>query len=200
MNIYKTGMSICGFMLMALSIQAQHAILKSFIGVQQDDKVFLRWTIKSGEQCDGVRIFRATDTVNFRQIGEIPGVCGSSINEVSYTFYDENPAPNRTNYYRLEMGNQGFSTYKAVEYLDLNAEGFALLQNPVYDRSKILFKNPNRESYRLEIHSLSGKPVYHMETNGNSFMLNAAKLPRQLLIFRVWKKGTLVFKGKLVVK
>lgn len=195
----KFYIAILLFML-AFSAKGQHAILSKFIGVQQDDRVFLRWTIKSGEQCDGIRIFRSTDTTGFRLIGEIPGVCGSSINEVSYTFFDEAPKPNQINYYRLEMGNQGFSTFKAVEYLLLNDDGFALTTNPVYDRSTLLFENPNRATYRLEVYSLSGRPVYQRKTTDNSFILSAAQLPRQLLIFRVWKNGIMAFKGKVVVR
>ena len=93
------------------SVIAQpHILLQDFSGYQQDSKITLRWTFRSGSLCEGTQIERSADGLTFNKIGEIPGICGNPGSAFTYTFVDSFPNVNTVNYYRLELGNFGFTS------------------------------------------------------------------------------------------
>ena len=114
-------------MYLPISGLAQHPILSDFTGFQQDSYIHLSWTFISGSQCNGTRIYRSNDGEIFQQIGEIPGICGASETPVTYSFTDSVPMPNTANYYRLELGNQGFSTILSIDYFAPAENGYSII-------------------------------------------------------------------------
>ena len=99
------------FSVLASSVVAQkpHPILRSFSAVKQPNGVNLKWVIIGGRQCDGTRVFRADETLQFDLVEHIEGICGSQADDVTYSYFDNSPKSNSYNYYRLEMGLQGFT-------------------------------------------------------------------------------------------
>src|SRR5437870_3891883 len=84
-------------------------LLPVFEAIQVENRVQLNFTISAGNTCNGIQIFRSPDAVNFIEIGDIQGVCGSSDRSESYFFIDQAPLKNKTNYYRLQLGTLGSS-------------------------------------------------------------------------------------------
>ena len=84
------------------------------------------------------------DKINFNQIGEISGICGSKFEKISYSFEHPNPIKNRINYYRLALGGLGFSDTISIEILDFKY-GYQVRPNPMkmaLSKSKELYPNP----------------------------------------------------------
>lgn len=104
--------------LISLILQAQqvHPIVSGFSGINVRNTIRLNWTIIGGNTCNGTLIQRSSDGNTFETIGEIAGICGSPEVDVPYVFIDENPEANQTNYYRLELGSQGFTTPLKVDF------------------------------------------------------------------------------------
>lgn len=102
------------FLLVSLKgISTLHAqqlpYLNTFSATETNGQVYLNWIIASGNTCDGVRVYRSADGIEYNQIGDIGGICGSPYSAVSYEFWDTMPLLNRISYYKLELGNLGFS-------------------------------------------------------------------------------------------
>ena len=65
--------------------------------------VLLAWTIKSGSVCNGIQIYRSTDSLNFVIIENIDGACGDLASSVTYTYTDSEPINNKINYFKFEL-------------------------------------------------------------------------------------------------
>lgn len=199
--MFKNIILICSFFAASFLAYSQEAdiYLENVIAVQQEDNVFLRWTIKAGNTCDGTRIQRSEDGVAFEKIGEIPGVCGSPSQSVTYDFRDTIPLYNKMNYYRLELGILGFSTPVFVEVIRLNDEGYSLNPNPVVDISNLLFDNPDNESHEVCLINMSGEVVYNIVTTSNRVEIERDFLSAGTYIFKILKGNELKARGKLIV-
>lgn len=179
--------------------QEADPFLSGFFAVQQDDGIYLRWTIKAGNTCDGTRIQRFSEGIGYENIGEIPGVCGNPDVSVSYDFTDSNPEKNKTNLYRLEMGILGNSSPVAIEYLVLNDEGFSVQPNPVKGRSRLLFNNPDNVETTLLVADMSGKIVWQSETSNNYFFIDSNFLGSGMYMFTLKNDNSGYTKGKILV-
>jgi hypothetical protein len=185
----------------SIEVLAQEAddFLADFLVTQQDDYVFLRWTIKGGNTCDGTLIKRSFDNTNFDVIGEISGICGSPDLPVTYDFTDSLPGKNRINYYRLELGQYGHTTAKSIEYIILNDEGYSIQPNPVASRSKIVFDNPDGEKIEFCLIDTQGKMVMNMFTTSNHVWIDRQGIPGGMYVFKLRNEQQVLTKGKIVV-
>jgi len=105
----------------SVSVAQNHPILGKFSISENNGDVYLSWSIIAGSSCNGIQIYRSIDSINFSQIGDIPGVCGSVDFTQTYDFTDNNPVKNKVNYYRLELGNQDFSQIVSIEIIDISS-------------------------------------------------------------------------------
>ena len=161
--------------LFALSGKAQpHALLQEFSGFQQDDRLVLRWTFRSGSLCEGTRIERSDNGLMFNQIGEIPGICGNPETSFTYTFIDSFPKPNAINHYRLELGNYGFTSTIAVEFLNTGENGFVVLSSGS-GQTDILFQNKPGRKGKAIIYSSVGKRATEMDFQGKRISLSPGR-------------------------
>src|SRR5687768_12462136 len=96
--------STCLLLLMSITFrQAQGSpILGKFSLSESNGQVALDWQIVAGSTCNGIQIYRSTDAVQYSQIGNIAGICGSITEAVNYFFTDTTPVKNAINYYYLE--------------------------------------------------------------------------------------------------
>jgi len=181
------------------SVKGQDAdpYISDFLAVQQEDAIFLRWTISAGNTCDGTRIQRSVDGIIYEEIGEIPGVCGSPDQSITYDFTDTAPVRNRVNYYRLELGLLGLTSAEAVEFIILNNEGYSIQPNPVFDKSIFLFDNPDGEEHELCLTDMSGKVVMTMLTTSDRFIIDGNLLRAGNYIFKLRKDGVILKTGKI---
>ncbi|PKO97870.1 MAG: hypothetical protein CVU14_09065 [Bacteroidetes bacterium HGW-Bacteroidetes-9] len=183
------------------SFAQDYNILDKFIATESNGKVFLNWVITSGQTCDGINILRSTNNINFIQIGEIPGVCGSSTTPQPYSFVDENPVFNSVNYYYLELGTTGYSEILEVEIIDTRIGGYQIRPNPVIDKAQIYIDNKKSENHELWLYNLSGAHISTLNTNNEYFEFDAANLSSGIYIFAIINLATSsITKGKIVVK
>ncbi len=177
----------------------QTIILDGFVGVAQAKQVQLRWIISAGETCNGTIIERSTDTVHWEFIGDIPGVCGSSSAAVPYNYIDESPAINTINFYRLELGGQGYSAVIGVPFYDYSEKGFVLIPNPASESATIYFSTSATETFTISLYSISGNLVKQSTGSGGSCRLNVSRLAAGTYLFVISRQGKKNVSGKIIV-
>jgi len=173
-------------------------ILDGFIGTAQSSQVQLRWTITSGETCNGTLIERSTDKLNWKLIGEIAGVCGSSASPVSFNFIDSVPIANTINYYRLELGGRGYSNEISIAFYNFSKSNFVVIPNPVSLTATIYFEAKMFESYTFTLYDLNGKIHITTQGEGNSVVLNADKLQIGTYFFIISCPRKPIITGKII--
>lgn len=141
-------------------IHAQSEVLDNFSIDQTNGKVLLRWSIKSGNTCNGIEIYRSTDSITFQEIGDIQGTCGSSNYSVSYEFTDQEPIKNSKSYYRIKLGGNGYSQILSIEVIDVSSNQYLLRPNPITETGRIYFQNSNNSEFIFYVSDLMGNIVY----------------------------------------
>ena len=153
------------------SVSAQNGdVLEYFNASKFNEKVLLTWSITQGNTCNGIKILRSIDSVNFSQISSIEGVCGSTQASVSYDFTDLDPVKNERNYYRLQLGSLGFSWIVSVEVVDLGMNKSLVRPNPLMENSELRFDNEANFEVELKVYSSNGILV-HKETSSGELIL-----------------------------
>ena len=160
------------FLAWALSSAAQHPILNYFNINRINDEIHLSWEVASGSQCDGIQIYRASDSLNFSQVGDISGICGNPDFAQPYSFIDNTPVTNAYNTYKLKLGTQGYSSTVTIHYIQTNESGYSILPHPANEQSVLYFNNPNQEGFTLKIYDISGSLVHTSEWNSNAIPLD----------------------------
>ncbi len=192
----KAVAGIMVFFSLAGFSQEVHPIVKDFFAEQRDENVYLQWTIKEGQTCNDIYIERSENNINFERIGLIAGVCGSSDADVVYNYTDSVPIPNQTNYYRLEMGTQGFTSVITINPHITGKKPFRVLENPVKAQLKIIFDS---DSYKtLTIFDVSGNKLMRTEFSGEKISVDIQDLPSGIYLFN-YTEGNSVNSGKFVV-
>lgn len=183
-----------------ISYAQEALILDGFTGVAQPEQVQLRWTISSGETCNGTFIERSTDNINWIKIGDIPGVCGSSSAPVPYNFIDDSPVSNTVNLYRLELGGQGYSKTISVPYYDYTEKGYVLIPNPVYENTTVYFGTSVSEPFTIAIFNIAGQKVQQDSGTGGSYFINAQSLSAGPYLFVISRQGKKNVSGKMIIR
>lgn len=183
------------------SFAQRNPILDNFSVFENNGKVFLNWTIKSGSTCRGIQIFRSSDNINFKQIGEIIGVCGSISEPITFNFNDEHPEINSFNSYRLELGGNGTSEVLSLEIIDIANGGYQIRPNPVSTIAKIYFNNNKKEPHQFVLYNLKGISVTTLSSNEDFFDFNANNLSSGLYFFSISNANNLEkAKGKMIIQ
>jgi hypothetical protein len=120
--------------------QSKAQFLASFFALQHNESIELSITIAGGNTCNGITILRSADGIIFTPIGGIAGVCGSSTEDVFYSFTDPDPLPNRLNYYRLDLITLGYTSIINIHFLDFGKQELLFYPNPVLDKASVYLK------------------------------------------------------------
>lgn len=166
------------------SVFAQDAV-SHFKAEKFNETVYLTWTIKQGFTCNGVDVLRSTDSINFAKIGDIEGICGSSAEEIEYDFTDISPEKNARNFYRLSLGGLSFSQVISIHVVDIPANHYLVVPNPLTEKAGILFENSTFALCRLTVFSPDGSPVFEAATTGESFVLRKEDYEKGVYFFRI---------------
>jgi hypothetical protein len=187
--------------LTSIAAHAQEsAILSTFNGVESNGKVLLSWQIIAGSTCDGIRIFHSTDSINYTQVGEIIGVCGSFTEPVNYSFTHDMPHQNGRNYYRLQLGTLGKSPTVVVSLVDTKSAGYQIRPHPVNGAAMLYFENPNQQPHTLTVYNISGRQVEKYYTSTNAFYIQPEGAANGLYLFTIAdNKENIKLKGKLLI-
>lgn len=176
----------CLLLIGTLVIQAQTNIAHRFSANLAQNQVYLDILIRAGNTCQGIYIERSTDSTLFREIGNIPGICGSSERDEPYTFIDEQPQPDAVNYYRVRFGENGYSAVETVRYLRTGAGGYKVFPNPARNKVSILFENENRKAHSFELYSAQGQKLLETPNiKDNTISFSVAGFTPGLYFFRL---------------
>ena len=199
--------SIRGFiviMVIGLSVQFGQAqgspLLGKFSLSQFEGRVSLFWQIVEGSTCNGIQIYRSTDTINFQRIGYIGGTCGSLDEPVNYTFTDPLPVENTVNYYYLELGTIGISEVLSIEVFSSTNGGYVIRPHPIVDQGSIYFEAPGNDANLLQVFDIEGKVVYSAESADVFFEINTTSLPSGLYPFTISSINSVIIQGSFLVQ
>lgn len=198
--------SIKSFIFLALlvlsaPVKAQETNFISFFKVTENKgRVLLNWQITAGNTCNGIQIFRGTDSTQLIQIGEIIGVCGSVDQPVDYNFVDENPIKNISTYYRIQFGFQGYSPIVVILVNATGDGGTQVRPHPINTRGKILFTRTTTDSYILELYNLYGQKVLELTTTESFFDIDADILPNGVYTYIISAENSANQIGKLIIR
>jgi hypothetical protein len=164
-------------------ISQQVATLDKFSVYESNGKVYLNWVISAGSTCNGTKILRSTDTLNFTEIGSITGVCGNITTPQPYSFTDENPVKNAFNFYKLLLGENGKSGIISIEVINIGPAVYQVRPQPVTNISRLYFSNPQQQQFELRVYNLSGKLVLSQYTTNKFFELSSNLSGNGLFVF-----------------
>ncbi len=178
---------------------AQQDSIFSFFNVQQENnKVVIFITINGGIQCSGLQVQRSTDSINFIQLYEFPGICGSPGADESYVWVDDSPIKNVVNYYRLEVGNLGIvSDHKSVFFQYFEGDKLLITPNPCEDCT-VRFPNDKREKVRIQLFSLDGKFLLEEVTTNNFYSLKNFDLQGSIFFVSIFYENGKKITGKIL--
>ncbi len=190
--------SIIFLLAFARSVAQETIILDGFTGVPQSGQVQLRWVISAGQTCNGTFIERSNDTIHWENIGEIPGICGSSAAPVPYNFIDGSPIANSLNFYRLELGGQGYSPVIGIPYYDYSQKGYLVIPNPARESTTFYFGTSEIEKFTIALFDLSGKLIVNVSGTGSNYNMDLNGLPSGPYFFYIARQGRENVGGKLI--
>lgn len=151
-----------------LEVIAQDTLLTNFSVTIIENSVKLNWTIKKGNTSQGIRILRSSDSLNFSEIGDFAGLCGSLGEETNYSFTDRNPIRNATGYYRLELGLNGLSDIKSIKLITIPEDGINVFPVPSLENITIAYSNIERNQLDIKILNVNGELIEHLRTKKES--------------------------------
>ncbi len=173
--------------------------LDNFSAFESNGKVYLNWTVTSGSTCDGIEIYHSQDETNFTRIGDIPGICGSSSEPVSYSFVHATPLQNSVNKYRLLLGLLGYSNTLTLNIIDTKESGYSIFPNPLQENSVLYFKNPRKEIFTFKIFDQSGKMISKSSISGDQISLRNSDYRPGLHYFFIMDESKIQISGKFFV-
>lgn len=187
--LFRVFLCVWTFLYISVSMAQENEIIARFDVELLNEKVYLDFTIKSGNTCNGIGVLRSTDSTNFDQIYKFNGICGSSSISIDYNYTDVTPEKNKVNYYQLDLADFGFSSVKSILVIDLNSESYFLKGNPLINESILYFNNPNQSVVELKIINHTGKSVYSQITKENFFHLERSVFESGIYYFEIRREG-----------
>lgn len=176
----------CCFCVMGFS-QNQNPTLANFSVQDFSNSVSISWTVKAGFSCTDLDVEHSTDSINFTSIYNYPGVCGATSEDEDYAFVQENPAKNSKNYYRMNLGNYGYSEVKSVFLFNYSNAGYSITPNPITDGGKLRFSNTENTSCFFEVYDVKGNMIYFLnDITGDEIELGSANLNSGVYFFRLY--------------
>lgn len=173
-----------------------HPILDDFGITLDNNRVIIHWTIKAGRSCNGTGIYRSNDDYNWMLIGSIGGICGNNDEPISYVFVDESPVFGAWNYYRLELGLEGFSESVSV-YLHLYEDKLVIKgENPWGGNLQILINDDSSRFYKLVLHDLSGRTIQDLKTYSKNVILPENPIAQGLYLISLYDSNNSLLQTK----
>jgi len=182
----------------SLAIAQDNAELEQFSVYEVNGKAYLYWVITAGTSCNGIAVERSETNAGFQEIYDIPGVCGSVSSPQAYDFTDQSPVFNKPSYYRLRLGNGGYSPTAAITIFSVSDEGYIVRPNPVNSNSRIYFENKKGEEKTWQLFSSSGTQILQESTRENNFSIPIQNLSSSVYLFTIRGPAS-VITGRFVV-
>ncbi len=166
-----------------------------------EDVIQIDFTLNSGSTCYGIQIERSTDSIQFYNIGEIPGSCGSPTEPIRYSFIDKSPAINQTNFYRLNFGGAVHSETISLFYYVVPEKTVQSIPNPSNGIFKLKFNNPLSDKLKIEIRNSLGISVFKEATTEENHDIDLNVLSKGIYQIFIYSENsnTLISKGIAII-
>ena len=122
------------------------------------------WTVKAGNTCQDVEVWRGTDSLNLKEIYTYPGICGDDDSSKVYSYTDKPPVAGITYYYRIVIIT---NRTKIKKVLIPPSEGLSVYPNPATETLNLVYSLQNK-LYSIEIFDSKGNIIEVFE-NPESF-------------------------------
>lgn len=176
----------------------EHPYLSRFDLTEGDGQVFLDWTMVSGNTCDGTRILRSLDSLDFQEIGSISGLCGSISSPTDLRHVDDAPPELVKVYYRLQLGTNGYSSIQRIDLERLFSAEHRVFPSPMPDNGTLLLRVDPETRVVLRIWSAQGRLVHDVVGRGGRLDVPAATWPAGVYIYQAIADGRRL-NGRFVV-
>jgi len=158
----------------------------------------LVWSTLQESNVSHFIVGRSVDGVSFTPIGEVPAK-GNSALVTSYTYTDRSPAPDATNFYRLqEVDLDGKSSYSIIRNIVFSAGKPGLVQlapNPVRDVMQITVL---ASDIQIRIVDAVGRHKLSLSLPTGSSQLSLGDLPAGTYLVAVYQKQQLIDRLRFV--
>jgi hypothetical protein len=158
----------------------------------------LNWITSAGITCPDLFIERSTDLSNFEEVYRHSGVCGSTFEEISYFWVDEQPLSGKS-YYRIQ---ESFGQHRdTIEVFNPsgNAEVF-LFPNPASDVINIYRNDEGVEIASLVVFSAEGKLIFKTDIENKTKALDISQLGDGLYYFQYTVSTGTINRKILIIK
>ncbi len=193
---------IITFLLVFCSIlsNAQKINLSNFYINQDNKEVLLSWTIDAGPTCNGITVWHSTDSINYVEVGNIAGVCGSTSSSIPYSFKHASPVINKINYYKLRLGYSQFSEVRFLHLEFIEPGKIIIKPNPSTDNVSIAFNNDKNETFSLTIINSAGLKAFELQgIKENTISINTSSFDNGNYYILLMDSGGRVIKEKLLI-
>ncbi len=147
---------------------SQANFIESFYIKVNEEKINLEFTIRAGNLCNGIDIFRTTDTLGeYSLIGVIPGVCGNNNQSVKFEFTDENPVLNRVNYYKINFGGIIYEAKSSILFRKVVFNEIFIYPNPSFNKLNWQIENDENKLIEFKFYDMVGNEIYNLKSTEN---------------------------------
>ncbi len=184
----------------ALLVTAQeHPFLSKFQLTEGDSWVTVDWTMVAGGTCDGTRIMRSENGVDFIPVGMIEGLCGDIVQPVEYRYIDHTAPELATLFYQLELGAADQSSIQKIELQRLRTVQHRFQPSPVQDAGELVLKVGVNAAVEIHFFDAAGREVHRIMGRGERHPVNVQGWNAGLYFYRVVIDGQPA-QGKFVVE
>jgi fibronectin-binding autotransporter adhesin len=163
--------------------------LISFKAFPENGDVELEWTTSSETDNAYFTIQRSRDGLGWENIQKIMGA-GTSVNDQSYTAYDQSPYDGFSYYRLMQTDIDGKQTNSFVISVTLGNKPaiISVYPNPARDHIKIDF--PSNGRYEVDLLNIAGQSMNnHVVTTSDNLILNLSGLKSGIYIVRIMHEG-----------
>jgi hypothetical protein len=134
----------------------------------------LNWITNAGSSCSDLLIERSEDLLSFIEVYRHSGVCGSTSEELSYFWVDNDALPG-ISYYRIQEAIGLFTD--TIEVLNpVGIDEVIMFPNPASSEVNIYRTNPDTKIPSLIIYDIRGKLILETEIPNQLTSINTSKL------------------------
>ncbi|MFK7949423.1 MAG: T9SS type A sorting domain-containing protein [Saprospiraceae bacterium] len=172
--------------------------LISFEAIITNNIVQLLWATASEENNSHFKVERSTDGITYEIIGTIEGN-GTTIDEQTYDFEDNNASEGR-NYYRLkQVDYDGKFEYSGVITVDFSQKiSVTIAPNPITKNSKLNIQLTQYENVNFVIFDMTGKIVKtYFDINETGIYIN--DLDNGMYIYQIRQQERILKTDKLII-
>lgn len=178
----KFILTTCFLLTLTISGWAQKAVRYFEAQRISDKSIQLNWITSAGLTCPDLFIERSTDLSNFTEVYRHSGVCGSTFEEISYFWVDDDALPG-ISFYRIQESFGQYPDTIKVFNPSGSAEVF-MFPNPASDIITIYRADQLFNEAFLSVYKTDGRLILTIQLKDQSNTLDISTLNNGLYYFQ----------------